>query len=433
MYFFVLFIQLYLKIKSGLVSNTIFAKINELMNIRSVKTEDYSYILSEKMIAKYPLPNRDNSKLLVYNKGEISHRKFNELSDLLPENSLIVFNNTKVIQSRLIFYKPTGARIEIFCLEPVSPPDYAMVFQETDKCTWKCIVGNLKKWKNDTISAEIYVNDHQLKIEARKVERNSESQHIEFTWNNNEVLFGEILKTMGQTPIPPYLKRNSEDSDKINYQTVYSKHNGSVAAPTAGLHFTIETLESLKKKSVKLDNVTLHIGAGTFKPVKSQMIGDHEMHTEHFSVNLKLINNLINNTGQLTATGTTTVRTLESLYWLGVKIKKNQNLNNHHINQWETYDLPGNISVKDSLRSISDYMVSNQKETINASTQIIIVPGYKFKLINKLITNFHQPKSTLLLLVAAFIGDDFSKIYDYALNNDFRFLSYGDSSILIPK
>lgn len=403
------------------------------MNIRSVKTEDYSYILPEKRIAKYPLPNRDSSKLLVYNKGDISQRKFYELHELFSENDFIVFNNTKVIQSRLIFYKSTGARIEIFCLEPVSPPDYAMVFQETNKCTWKCIVGNLKKWKNDSISAEIQVNGCQLKVEATKVSRNPESQQVEFKWNNKDISFGDILKSMGQTPIPPYLNRNSEDSDKKNYQTVYSKYNGSVAAPTAGLHFTDKTLKSLKKKSVRLDNITLHIGAGTFKPIKSQMIGDHEMHTEHFSVNLSLIKNLISNIGHITATGTTTVRTLESLYWLGVKIKEKQNLNNHHIDQWEIYDLPYNISVKDSLRSISDYMASNQKETIKASTQIIIVPGYKFKLINKLITNFHQPKSTLLLLVAAFIGDDFSKIYDYALNNNFRFLSYGDSSILIPK
>lgn len=402
------------------------------MNIRSIKTEDYSYILPNNRIAKYPLPNRDNSKLLIYNKGNISHRKFYELPDLFSENDLIVFNNTKVIQARLIFYKPTGARIEIFCLEPLSPPDYAMIFQESNKCTWKCIVGNLKKWKNDPVYSEIFVKGYHLKIEAKKVAGNSGSLQVEFIWNNSEVTFGDILEAMGQTPIPPYLKRDSEDSDKNNYQTVYSKYKGSVAAPTAGLHFTYKTLESLKKKSVKCDNVTLHIGAGTFKPVKSEKIGDHEMHTEHFSVDLSLITKLINNIGQIIATGTTTVRTLESLYWLGVKIKKGQDLNNHHIDQWETYDMPDDISVTDSLKSLSEYIISNQKETINASTQIIIVPGYKFKIVNKLITNYHQPKSTLLLLIAAFIGDDWKNVYQYAFENDFRFLSYGDSSFLIP-
>ncbi len=402
------------------------------MNIRNIKTEDYSYKLPGKKIAKYPLPNRDNSKLLVFNKGNINHRKFYELPDMFSENDLIVFNNTKVIQARLIFYKPTGAKIEIFCLEPVSPPDYAMIFQENKKCTWKCIVGNLKKWKNNPIFSEVLITGELLKVEAKKVASKSESLHVEFKWDNPDVCFGDILEKMGQTPIPPYLNRDSEDSDKMNYQTVYSKYKGSVAAPTAGLHFTDKTLELLKKKSIEFDNVTLHVGAGTFIPVKSEKIGDHKMHTEHFSVNLSFITKLINNIGHIIATGTTTVRTLESLYWLGVKIKSGMNTNNFHINQWETYDLPDNISVKDSLNSLYNFLSSNKIDSLNASTQIIIVPGYKFKTINKLITNFHQPKSTLLLLIAAFIGNDWKSVYQYALTNDFRLLSYGDSSLLIP-
>ena len=401
------------------------------MNIRSIKTENYNYILPDKRIAKYPLPNRVHSKLLVYNKGNITHKQFLELPELISRNDLLIFNNTKVIQARLIFYKPTGAKIEVFCLEPVSPPDYAMIFQENETCTWKCIIGNLKKWKQGNLHSEVCINNFTIKVIATKKDAEDNSQIIQFTWNNKNISFGDILEHLGQTPIPPYLNRSSEISDKESYQTVYSKLKGSVAAPTAGLHFTDKLLKSLIKKNIKTNNITLHVGAGTFKPVKSEMIGGHSMHTEQFIIDRHLLSNLIKNLENITATGTTTVRTLESLYWLGVKLKINNNTD-FHIYQWEVYDLPQNIEVKDALHTLLLFMTKHEIHSLNASTQIIIVPGYKFRLINKLITNFHQPKSTLLLLIAAFIGEDWKKVYDYALNNDFRFLSYGDSSILIP-
>lgn len=408
----------------------IFAKNNK-MNIKDINIQNYNYKLPEEKIAKYPLKNRENSKLLIYDKGEISHSNFNNILDYVNKNDFLVFNNTKVIQARLNFKKETGANIEVFCLEPIEPTDYSLIFQTTKSCKWKCIVGNLKKWKKGNISFNYTDSKTVTKINATKISSNDDSHTIEFTWDNPNLTFAEILEKNGQIPIPPYLKRKSEESDKTRYQTIYSKHKGSVAAPTAGLHFTEKTLSILKEKGTHLGNITLHVGAGTFKPVKTNSVLEHEMHTEHFSVTKEFIKNLINNLNQVIAVGTTTVRTLESLYFIGLKLFLKKE-NPFHINQWEVYDLKKDISTKGALLKIIDFMENEKIEKIEASTQIIIVPGYIFNIVNKLITNFHQPKSTLLLLISAFIGQDWKNIYKYALENNFRFLSYGDSSILTP-
>ena len=395
----------------------------------NIKIEDYVYDLPEDRIAKYPLDQRDSSKLLIYNKGKVSKDFFTNINRYADFNSTFVFNNTKVIQARLKFFKETGAQIEIFCLEPVDPSDYVLAFQQTEKVVWKCIVGNLKKWKDKTLKKIITIGNDKIELNASKRTQDGNAQIIEFTWNNNQFTFSEILENIGVTPIPPYLNRESESVDKDRYQTIYSKLKGSVAAPTAGLHFTEEVLNRLRNRNIRVEEVTLHVGAGTFKPVKSETIDEHEMHTEHFVVKKSTIENLLKSE-KIVVVGTTSVRTIESLYWIGVKLVENKILRSH-ITQWEVYELP-NLSKQKSLNALLDYMNKNDIDEIDASTQIMIFPGYKFKLVDVLITNFHQPKSTLLLLIAAFIGDDWKKIYAYALNNDFRFLSYGDSSILIP-
>ncbi len=402
------------------------------MDISKIRIEDYFYDLPAERIAKYPLNNRDDSKLLIYKNKEITHKFFFEIPDILSKNDLLVFNSTKVIQARLIFYKETGAKIEIFCLEPFEPADYEQIFQATKTCKWKCTVGNSKKWKSEKLHSDFTVNGKNLTLYAERISSDINSQIINFTWTDSNFSFADILENNGNTPIPPYLKRKSEDSDKIRYQTVYSKQKGSVAAPTAGLHFTQELIDKIQNKGTKTSELILHVGAGTFKPVKSKTINKHEMHTEHFTVSTSLIKDLISYQNHIVPVGTTSVRTLESLYWLGVKLEKNKELKDFHIYQWEIYDLPDKISVQSALRNILNYMNNNNIESLEATTQIMIVPGYKFKITNKLITNFHQPKSTLLLLIAAFIGNDWKKIYNYALKNNFRFLSYGDSSILIP-
>jgi len=403
------------------------------MNIQNINIQDYNYNLPEEKIAKYPLKNRENSKLLIYDKGNISHKTFKNIYDLISNNELLVFNNTKVIQARLNFKKETGANIEVFCLEPVEPADYSLMFQSTNSCKWKCIVGNLKKWKKGNISFEYTDNKNITKIFASKISSNEDSHIIEFTWDNKDLTFAEILEKSGEIPIPPYLKRKSEESDLRRYQTVYSKYKGSVAAPTAGLHFTNEILLNFKKTGIKTANITLHVGAGTFKPVKTNSVSEHEMHTEQFSVTKEFLEKLINNLGNITAVGTTTVRTLESLYFLGLKLSQKPKDNDFHIKQWEVYDFKKDLSSKEALQCIIEFMNNEKIDKFDASTQIIIVPGYKFNIVNKLITNFHQPKSTLLLLISAFIGEDWKKIYKYSLENKFRFLSYGDSSILMPK
>lgn len=396
---------------------------------QNIKIDDYTYDLPDHHIAKYPLDKRDESKLLVYNKGSVAKDEFKQIDQYVDFNTTFVFNNTKVIQARLHFFKETGAKIEIFCLEPIEPSDYVLAFQQTESITWKCIVGNLKKWKENDLEKIISIDNLEIKLTAKKKSSKGNTQFVEFSWNNSEITFSEILENIGATPIPPYLNRESESIDKDRYQTVYSKLKGSVAAPTAGLHFTQNVLEKLQSKGVTLKEVTLHVGAGTFTPVKSETIDEHNMHTEHFVVTKDTIKNLLNST-KIIAVGTTSVRTIESLHWLGVKLKLHKKFDTH-ISQWEAYQLPY-YSKKDSLEALLNYMTTNDLNELNASTQIMIFPGYQFKLVDILVTNFHQPKSTLLLLIAAFIGDDWRKVYDFALENDFRFLSYGDSSILIP-
>jgi len=405
------------------------------MNPQQINIEEYTYTLSDERIAKYPLTKRDESKLLIYESGNIKENTFKKIAEYIPKNSLLVANNTKVIRARLEFFKATGARIEVFCLEPYEPVDYNLNFASTVRCKWLCIVGNLKKWKDGILTKDIKIFGKNTTLSIEKSEKIGDAHLITFNWNNSEITFSEILENLGNIPIPPYLNRNAEKSDLNTYQTIYSKHKGSVAAPTAGLHFTDDVFTSFEAKNIKKHEVTLHVGAGTFKPVKTQTIGEHDMHTEHFIITKKTIPPLLENLGSITAVGTTTVRTLESLYWLGVKLIQNitpigEEL---HLNQWDAYKLNNNIKVNEALLKLHNYVENSMSDHINASTAIMIAPGYKFKIINRLITNFHQPKSTLLLLISAFVGKDWNKIYQYALDNKFRFLSYGDSCLLNKK
>jgi S-adenosylmethionine:tRNA ribosyltransferase-isomerase len=395
--------------------------------------KNYIYLLPDSKIAKYPLPERDSSKLLVFKDGNIWETLFSEIDNYLTNNSLIVFNTTKVIQARLLFEKESGAKIEIFCLEPFLPSDYEMSFQSKQKVQWKCIIGNAKKWKLGKISRYFKWQGNSYQIQATKLQQLPDAWIVELEWNGL-FSFSEIIEINGLTPIPPYLNRESEELDKSRYQTIYSKHKGSVAAPTAGLHFTEKVFSKLKKKNINISEISLHVGAGTFKPVKTDSVSDHEMHTEHFIVNKDVIMNLLENTGKIIAVGTTSVRTLESVYWLGVKVLKNNKLQSKdlHLNQWEVYHLQAKIEAYEALRALYNYLELNDLDYIEATTQIMIVPGYKFKIVNVLITNFHQPQSTLLLLIAAFIGEKWKEVYNFAIENNFRFLSYGDSSLLIP-
>jgi S-adenosylmethionine:tRNA ribosyltransferase-isomerase len=399
-----------------------------------ISVEKYTYYLPENKIAKYPLEKRENSNLLIYKNGGIQKDIFKNIPVYLPGDHLMVFNNAKVVSARLHFRKETGANIEIFCLEPYDPSDYSSAFRQTETGIWKCMVGNLKKWKSGVLTRKMTINQSNIKLQAEKIEKQDHHVLVKFTWDNPKITFGEILDTAGMVPIPPYLKRESEKMDKERYQTKYSKIQGSVAAPTAGLHFDSHTLKKLEEQGIQQDEVTLHVGAGTFRPIQTDTANDHEMHKEHFSVSLQTINNLLNYNGKILAVGTTTVRTLESLYWIGIKIK-NGDFNSQQIslNQWDYKDIEGSLPVKDSLQSIKDYLLHSNQDYLDATTQIMIIPGYQFKLTNAMITNFHQPKSTLLMLIAAFVGDDWEEIYDFALKNDFRFLSYGDSSLLFPQ
>lgn len=401
---------------------------------KHIKISEYNYSLPDERIAKFPLAVRDHSKLLVYNQGNISETRFTSLPELIPAGSLMVFNNTKVIQARLHFRKETGALIEIFCLEPISPNEYQLNFQQTERCSWLCMIGNLKKWKEGTLNREITVKGKTLTLSVTRGECRGTSHWIDFSWNNKEVTFAEILEVVGELPIPPYLNRDTEESDKETYQTVYSKIEGSVAAPTAGLHFTERVMADLQKHGVELEELTLHVGAGTFKPVKSEEIVDHEMHTEYISVNKQTILNLIAHQGKAVAVGTTSVRTLESLYHIGVTLSKNAEPTEEelHVTQWQPYNTPSKLTSVEALQQIVDYMNRHSMEVLHSSTQIMIAPGYTYRIVKAIVTNFHQPQSTLLLLVSAFVKGDWKSIYDYALSHDFRFLSYGDSSLLIP-
>lgn len=392
-----------------------------------------NYELPDGRVAKYPLAERDASKLLVWKNGEITDSKFCSIAEFLPEKSLLVFNNTKVIRARLPFQKKTGAQIEIFCLDPDFPSDYQLAFQQTQKCSWNCMVGNLKKWKKEPLEKQVTVAGKIVTITANKLEQENGNVKVEFSWNDSSIDFASLIEASGILPIPPYLHRETEASDLKRYQTIYSKIKGSVAAPTAGLHFTDSVFESLKKKQISTAEVTLHVGAGTFKPVKSASIADHEMHAEQIVVTRQLIQQLIDNKGKLIAVGTTSIRTLESLYWLGASILEDKIISplNLFVEQWAPYQNQEDIPAGAALKALIDFLDKHQLPAIIASTKIIIVPGYKFRLVDGMITNFHQPQSTLLLLISAYLGDDWERVYDHALTSGYRFLSYGDSNLYL--
>lgn len=404
---------------------------------KHIRISEFNYPLPDERIAKFPLPVRDQSKLLLYRHGEITEDIFTSLPDYLPANSLMIFNNTKVIQARLHFHKETGALIEVFCLEPIQPNDYALNFQQTEHAAWLCMIGNLKKWKEGALKREITVKGKPLTLTAERGACHGTSHWVDFRWNNPEITFADILEVFGELPIPPYLNRETQESDKETYQTVYSKIKGSVAAPTAGLHFTPRVLDALREKGVALEELTLHVGAGTFKPVKSEEIEGHEMHTEYISVNRSTLEKLVAHEGKAIAVGTTSVRTLESLYHIGVTLLHNPNATEEdlHVKQWQPYETALETAATpavDALQAIIAYLDRHHMETLHSSTQIIIAPGYEYRIVKAMVTNFHQPQSTLLLLVSAFVKGNWRPIYDYALAHDFRFLSYGDSSLLIP-
>lgn len=398
--------------------------------IPEIHIEDYNYPLPDERIAKYPLSDRDASKLLHYADGEVCERAFKDISELIPEGSLMIFNDTKVVPARLHFQRETGAHIEIFCLEPVSPEEYVSMFAVTDSCRWKCIVGNVKRWKNDTL--HLY-NPHEdeyisrMALKADLIERDGETSIVEFSWDDGAP-FSRVLEICGSIPIPPYLNRDTEAIDLERYQTLYARYRGSVAAPTAGLHFTENVLSSIKNNNVDIETVCLHVGAGTFLPVKSSLVSEHTMHREPFVVTLAFLEKLLAKTGKVVAVGTTSVRTLESLYYMGVKCIENGKPSD--VNQWEPYERTYEYSLEESLKALVEFMKVNSLKDLQLGTRIIIVPGYNFKVVDILVTNFHQPQSTLLLLISAFVKGDWKNIYDFALSHDFRFLSYGDSSIL---
>ena len=413
------------------------------METKQIRISDFNYNLPDERIAKYPIAQRDHSKLLVYNKGVVSDDVFTSLPGYLPEGALMVFNNTKVIQARMHFRKVNangehlGALIEVFLLEPAAPADYEQMFQVRSRCSWLCLVGNLKKWKEEPLSRTIDVNQTPTTVTATRLGIQGTSHLVEFAWDNPDASFAEIIDAIGELPIPPYLNRNTEESDKTTYQTVYSKIKGSVAAPTAGLHFTPQVLQAIDARGIDREEVTLHVGAGTFKPVKSERIADHEMHTEYISVHRQTLEKLLAHDCRAIAVGTTSVRTLESLYYMGLKALRNPDITEEqlHIAQWEPYQEAANsepCSSKEAIKALLDWMKRRELSVLHSSTQIIIAPGYEYKMVKMLVTNFHQPQSTLLLLVSAFVHGDWHRIYDYALSHDFRFLSYGDSSLLIP-
>ena len=422
-----------------------------------IRISDYNYPLPDERIAKFPLAKRDESKLLLYEQGRVGEDVFKNLPSHLPSGALMVFNNTKVIQARLHFRKanangePVGALIEVFLLEPAAPTDYELMFQTRGHCAWLCMVGNLKKWKEGALERTMTIGGQPLSIKATRREMHGTSHWIDFEWDNTDISFAEILESIGELPIPPYLNRQTQESDKTTYQTVYSKIKGSVAAPTAGLHFTPEVLAALDAHGIDREELTLHVGAGTFKPVKSEEIAGHEMHTEYISVRRQTLEKLLKHDCKAIAVGTTSVRTLESLYYMGLKVLNHPDATEAdlHVGQWEPYEAQAQpsvqnpsaaqpegeakpVSVQRSIQALLDWLDRNHLSALHSSTQIIIAPGYDYKIVKMLVTNFHQPQSTLLLLVSAFVHGDWRKIYDYALAHDFRFLSYGDSSLLIP-
>lgn len=412
-----------------------------MINPRQLKIKDFDYPLPDERIAKYPLAERDQSKLLTRKTdGTIGEDLFINLPNYLPAGALMVFNNTKVIQARLHFHKSTGALIEVFCLEPHTPLDYQQSFATCGAVMWTCMIGNLKKWKEGVLERPITVGGNSLILRAERLGMSGTGHEVRFSWDNPTVSWAEVLDSIGELPIPPYLNRETEDTDLKNYQTVYSKIKGSVAAPTAGLHFTEQVLQALDRHGIERNELTLHVGAGTFKPVKSEEIAGHQMHAEWIAVPLNSIERLLAHGAQCIAVGTTSVRTLESLYYIGVRIRQCRDANREpneddlHVPQWLPYDYAKNcespLTPREALEAVRDYLRDNQLEVLHTATQIIIAPGYEYKIVKTIVTNFHQPQSTLLLLVSAFVGGQWRPIYDYALEHGFRFLSYGDSSVL---
>ena len=412
-----------------------------MTDTQHIKIQDYAYSLPEERIAKYPLAQRDQSKLLLRScDGTIREEVFSQLPEYLPKGSLMVFNNTKVIQARLHFYKSTGALIEIFCLEPFSPLDYQQSFATKGEVSWVCLVGNLKKWKEGALQREVTVQDRTVTLTAERVGEQGTGFEIRFAWDDPTISWAEILESIGELPIPPYLNRDTEESDLKTYQTVYSRIKGSVAAPTAGLHFTEEVLKNLDARGIERNEITLHVGAGTFKPVKSEEISGHTMHAEWIAVPRTSIERLLAHDAQCIAVGTTSVRTLESLYYIGVRLhqaRAEQRMpteDDLHVPQWLPYEYAAStttpLTAVEALQEILHYLDEHGLQTLHTATQIIIAPGYEYHIVRTIVTNFHQPQSTLLLLVSAFVDGHWKEIYDYALNHDFRFLSYGDSSVL---
>ena len=404
---------------------------------QQIQINEYTYALPDERIAKYPLAERDASKLLIYRGGQIRETLFRSLPDCLPDGALLVFNNTRVIRARLLFRKDTGAMIEIFCLEPALPSDYEQSFAQTDHCTWHCLVGNSKRWKSGQLHTTVTVGSEPVTLSAERISVAGEAGDlVDFHWDNPCCTFSDVLEAVGVLPIPPYLHRETEAQDLQTYQTVYSKVKGSVAAPTAGLHFTPAVLAELDARGIEREEVTLHVGAGTFRPVKSDTIGGHAMHTEHFAVTRRTVDRLLAKPEHVIAVGTTSVRTLESLYYIGCALARggaDESADEAFtVGQWEPYDADApTLTAEEALRAILCYLDRRGMDRLWAATQIIIAPGYQFKIVRGMVTNFHQPQSTLLLLVSAFVGGDWRTIYDYALAHDFRFLSYGDSSLLL--
>ncbi len=404
-----------------------------MINPKNISIQDYTYHLPVDKIALYPQVERGMSKLLIFNAGEIRQDIYTHIDHYLAADSLLIFNNTKVIKARILFPKSSGSIIEVFLLEPYQS-DYTTALSAIQTCTWKCMIGGVSKWKEDKLILNLKANDWSLELYAKLLEKKSDGYIVEFSWSETNLSFAEILAQCGDIPLPPYIKRKPETEDAARYQTIYAVDEGSVAAPTAGLHFTKNIFNCLEEKNIKTDFVTLHVGAGTFKPVKAATMQDHEMHAEWIDISYTMIEGLILQLNKsIVAVGTTSLRTLESIYWMGVKAKLQPSIKQLNINQWEVYEIPlvnCNISATEALSALLKWLQSNHLKKLFTKSKILIAPGYQFKIANALITNFHQPQSTLLLLVAAAIGDDWRKIYDYAIRHNFRFLSYGDGSLL---
>ena len=407
-------------------------------DIRALRIADYDYDLPDERIAKHPLAEREQCKLIYYKGGQIEERRFWEVPSLLPEGSTLIYNNTRVINARLRFRKETGSTIEIFCLEPVLPRDYEQIFQTTGHCVWQCLVGNSKRWKQGALTQAITIEGREVTLAATRGEQRGNAWEIAFDWDGGQsgeqITFADVLDAIGEIPIPPYLNRGTEASDSTDYQTVYSHIDGSVAAPTAGLHFTDEVLAECDRRGITRREITLHVGAGTFQPVKSEHIGDHPMHYEFISVERQVIEDILHATGPIIAVGTTSVRTLESLYYIGQILESNPDADEEAltVTQWMPYTTPCEISTAKALQNIIDYLDRHHADTYMGSTQLMIAPGFEYRIVSGMITNFHQPQSTLLLLVAAFVGNNqWRSIYDYAMAHGFRFLSYGDAQLLL--